>query len=249
MEIKVVAMRWMLLFLCIFCQLQLQAAEQYSKFDCDNLKDRLAFMQKRSSAGYDINASSSTMAKDFLLMKEYNLHCQHPVDTTRVIRGAIQESQSSIYSDLQIQEMPSFSANNAIFLGAKAAAWEDFYQVPTQCRKKQLTETEFIWCAEHKTDQRAQFEQQWQPTNSAQAETSTLVSAAAEPRQTQQALIAAASEPTAVEPNGVQITETNDGPTALNYLQVLEEQNQRAKWYGVIILLLMSVAGLLVWRK
>jgi hypothetical protein len=32
-------------------------------------------------------------------------------------------------------------------------------------------------------------------------------------------------------------------------LQVLEEQNQRAKWYGVIILLLMSVAGLLVWRK
>jgi len=240
-------MRWMLLFLCIFCQLPLQAAEQYSKFSCDNLKDRLEFMQKRTSAGYDISVSSSTMAKDFALLKEYNLHCQHPVDTTRVIRGAIQESQTSNHAYSQRQEMPSFSANNAIFHGAKAAAWEDFYQVPTQCRKKQLTESEFIWCAEHKTDQRAQFEQQWQPANSTPVLTSTL--ATAEPAPTQQASITAAPEPTSAMPNDVQMTEANDGSSTLNYLQAFDEQNQRTKWYGVVILFLLSVAGLLAWRK
>ena len=233
-------MKWMFFLLCLGYQLPLLAAEQYSKFDCDNLKDRVEFIKKRASSGYDIQQSRSLTGKDLTIIQEYHLHCQHPVDTVRVIRGAVQESQAAEFADTQLQDMPSFSANNAIFQGEKAIAWADFYQVPSRCRKKQLSESDFIGCAEHKSAQRAKFEQQWQTE---QATSSHVTS----PQQSTIAVRPALSIPVASTTVSPAPVKAND-LSLVQYWQALDEQNQRFKWYGLVMLLLMAIAGWLAWR-
>ncbi len=237
-------MKWIFVVFGLFWQLPLQAAEQYSQFVCDNLEDRLEFIQKRTSSGYDINASSSTTAKDFALMQEYNSHCQHPVDTVRVIRGAIQESQTANYADTQLQDMPSLSGNNATYHGEKADAWEDFYQVSRLCRKKQLTEAQFIWCAEHKAEQRAKFEHEWQIAVAANTATSALTEATSIPTVARVPQVISNDSTTPV-----QSAANAENPPLLQYWQALDEQNQRFKWYGLVMLLLMVIAGWLTWRN
>lgn len=58
--------------------------------------------------------------------------------------------------------MPAWSAQNAIFKGDKVAAWTEFDQVPRHCRQKQLTEVEFVKCADDKALQKIVFEHKWQ---------------------------------------------------------------------------------------
>ena len=233
-------MKWMLFLLCLGCQLPILAAEQYSKFDCDNFKDRVEFIKKRVSSGYDIQLSRSLTGKDLTIIQEYHLHCQHPVDTVRVIRGAVQESQAAEFADTAIQDMPSFSANNAIFQGEKATAWADFYQVPSRCRKKQLSESDFIGCAEHKSEQRAKFEQQWQ---TAQATSSHVTRPQQSTIEVHPARSRSVESPT-VSPASVKANDLS----LVQYWQALDEQNQRFKWYGLVMLLLMAIAGWLAWR-
>ncbi len=233
-------MKWILLFICVMPQLPLLAAEQYSQFDCDNLKDRVEFIKKRTSSGYDIDASSSLVAKDFAVIRDYQIHCQHPVDTVRVIRGAVQDPSVVTYTSSQV--MPIFSAQNNTFEGAKADAWTEFYQVPRQCRKKQLAESEFVACAEHKADQRAKFEQRWQSENAARA---TLTVAQPATMAALKPVVLSEGAATAVS----SIDVATEDPSLLQYWQALAEQNQRFQWYGVVMLLLMAIAGGLAWRK
>ena len=233
-------MKWMFFLLCLGYKLPLLAAEQYSKFDCDNLKDRVEFIKRRASLGYANELTGSATDKELALLREYNLHCLNPVDTVRVIRGAVQESQAAEFADTAIQDMPSFSANNAIFQGEKATAWADFYQVPSRCRKKQLSESDFIGCAEHKSEQRAKFEQQWQ---TAQATSSHVTRPQQSTIEVHPARSRSVESPT-VSPASVKANDLS----LVQYWQALDEQNQRFKWYGLVMLLLMAIAGWLAWR-
>ncbi len=232
-------MKWMLLVLGIGWQLPLHAVEQYSTYQCDNLKARLNVIKKRSSSGYDIDVNQFSVNKDLALLHEYSLYCVHPVDTVRVIRGAISDAQSAEFPETSLQDMPSFSANNATFGGEKAAAWDDFYQVPRQCRKKQLSEFEFVACAEDKADQRVKFEQNWQPQQSVKSQIHESQSASIMPPKP------VVSVPSTTNPATVVIESEQ---SLLQYLQTLDEQNQRFKWYGLVMLLLMAVAAWLAWR-
>jgi len=81
---------------------------------------------------------------------------------------------SSANSSANNSQLPKLQAHNAVFQGAQAAAWAQFYQPPTQCRQQQISEADFVFCAEHKTAQRALFIQQWQ-TQTTAAERSTSV--------------------------------------------------------------------------
>jgi len=239
-------MKWMLYLLCLGCQWPLMAAEQYSKFDCDNLRDRVEFIKKRASSGYDIQQSRSLTGKDLAIIQEYHLHCQHPVDTVRVIRGALHDSQAADVAEISIQDMPGFSANNAIFHGDKAAAWTDFYQVPSQCRKKQLTESEFVFCAEQKAAQRDKFERAWQTEAAAKISTPELTEAQLIANSDLTPQVVSHTSTTAVLPAAN--AEVQDASLLL-YWQALDEQHQSFKWYGLVMLLLMTIAGWLAWRN
>lgn len=78
-------------------------------------------------------------------------------------------------------QLPKLQATNAVFQGAQAAAWAQFYQPPTQCRQQQISEADFVFCAEHKTAQRALFIQQWR-TQTAAAERITPVASTSNSR-------------------------------------------------------------------
>lgn len=83
-------------------------------------------------------------------------------------------ADSSTNGSANNSQLPKLQANNAVFQGAQAAAWTQFYQPPTQCRQQQISEADFVFCAEHKTAQRALFIQQWL-TQTTAAERSTPV--------------------------------------------------------------------------
>lgn len=233
-------MKWMFVLL-VFLSLQpLSAAQQYSTYQCDNLRDRIEFTRKRISSGNDIVASSASNISDRALVKEYSTYCQSPVDTVRVVRGAITPSVE--HQHTSTQAIPSFSANNAIFTGEKANQWANFYQPPRQCRQKELTDTEFVFCAEHKAEQRAQFELIWQSRFS---KTSVQIvhspaSMSAQPQKTMQLAVM----PT---PNDTKFSA--DELDQSSYWRALDEQNQNFKWYGIIMLVLMVLAGVFVWRR
>ncbi len=221
---------------------RLFAAEQYSTYQCDNLRERIEFLRNRTSSGYDVAASSASSPRDSDLVAEYSAHCQHPVDTVRVVRGAITPSPASDYHYDSLENMPSFSANNATFSGEKADAWADFYQPPRQCRQKKLTEADFIACAENKAKQRDEFERVWQrrsPDIAVQV-AQPMVSSMPVHQQAIQAEV-----PHSV----IASTSSTDKQTPLSYWQALDEQNQRFKWYGILILALMATAGFLTWRR
>lgn len=235
-------MQWIVLILALLLPQPLFASEQYSTYQCDNLRDRIEFLRKRTSSGYDVAASSASSPRDGDLVAEYSAHCQHPVDTVRVVRGAINPSPASDYQYDSLENMPSFSANNATFSGEKADAWADFYQLPQQCRQKKPTDDVFVFCAENKIKQRNEFERVWQSnaaevsTPVAQLEVATMQEYP-QPRQAEVSHSVIASTSTAAE------------QSTLSYLQALDEQNQRFKWYGILILALMATAGFLAWRR
>lgn len=236
-------MKWMIVLLVFLLLRPASAAQQYSTYQCDNLRERIEFIRKRISSGNDIVAASATDIRDKALIQEYATHCRYPVDTVRVVRGASKPSGSSAENEnTALQDMPNFSANNSIYTGKKARDWADFYQPPRQCRQKQLTDSEFVFCAEHKADQRAKFELIWQsqfPEKSSQVERMHISGEYMPQKSIQIGTIATTGETES------RVNEFNHK----SYLQALDEQNQNFKWYGVILIVFMAAAGLLVWRR
>ncbi len=230
--------RWMIILIILLSLQPLLAAEQYSEYHCDNLRERIEFMRERNSSGYDIVASTASSISDGALLKEYSTHCLNPVDTVRVVRGAIPASSTAQEKDNTIRELPSFSADNAIYVGEKANAWADFYQPPRQCRQKKLTDSEFVYCAEHKAEQRAKFELSWQ---------SEYLKTISEKQLLQESTMQVPKKTMQLETIPA-ITEAEQ-LTQHTYRQAIDEQNQEFTRYGIIMLLLIVFAGLWVWRR
>jgi hypothetical protein len=138
--------------------------------------------------------------------------------------------------------MPEWSGRNAIFKGDKVAAWTEFYQVPTRCRQKQLTEAEFVLCADHKAQQRQLFDQKWQrlnfsPVNISSAKTKPS-QAKREPMQN--VVTAYTVEPTPAASN------PPSQPSASRYVENIRQQ---FNWVGMTIIGILAALCWLIWRK
>lgn len=44
----------------------------------------------------------------------------------------------------------------------KQAAWVEYYELPQQCRRLAMSNSDFVWCSENRAKQRAGFESRWQ---------------------------------------------------------------------------------------
>lgn len=118
------------------------------------------------NAGYGVEEGNWLNKRDRELFKLIGLHCSSR--TLRSGSGAISRvSPSSDTSTVQrpavsLSDMPDWRADNAIFKGDKSAAWSEYYQVPVSCRQRNLSENDFVKCAEHKAHQRMQFDAAWE---------------------------------------------------------------------------------------
>lgn len=185
-------MKWILLLVLILTHRPLWAEQQYSNTHCERLKQQKELIRKRLNAGYGFAEGERLDKQDRELFQMIAAHCIAPIADTSAAAAKDDDSAaepdyaqhpsgnhrqfSSEYANVPLQQMPAWSGHNAIFNGDKVAAWTEFYQVPQHCRKKQLSETEFVLCANHKARQRELFEQNWQqlkfsPVNVSAAQT------------------------------------------------------------------------------
>ena len=162
-------MKWILLLVLILTSSPLWAAEQYTKAHCDRLAQQKELIRKRLNAGYGFAEGEQLDQQDRELFRMIAAHCTSPIaDASADEADDVQERPQNHRqfpaqkTNVPNQQMPAWSGHNAIFNGDQAAAWTEFYQVPQHCRKKQLSEAEFVLCANHKAQQRELFEQKWQ---------------------------------------------------------------------------------------
>lgn len=55
-----------------------------------------------------------------------------------------------------------FTASNHVYDQTKAKAWDNYFQLESRCRQQKQTQSDFIYCANSKKEQRKQFEIIWQ---------------------------------------------------------------------------------------
>jgi hypothetical protein len=255
-------MKWIILLVLILTNSPLCAVEQYTKAECDRLKQQKEQIHKRLNAGYSFAQGEQLNKEDRELFQLIAAHCTSPVTDTSLDEapsdgsanelgaelGDEQETSQnrrptpSKYADVSLQQMPAWSGRNAIFKGDKVAAWTEFYQVPQHCRQKQLSEAEFVLCANHKAQQRELFEHKWQQlkfspvhVNSAQTKPSP-----AEHQPMPNVVTAYTVEPTPAASN------PPPQPSASRYVENIRQQ---FNWVGMAIIGILAALSWLIWRK
>ena len=161
-------MRLGLLFLtCLIIPTASFANEQYSKQYCEQLESERTYIRKRMNAGYTARERNRLNDKYRELFHLLANHCKTPYN----------ESDNSYYYDAQEQAQPklqrqppsysssainyNWSARNRTYTGKKAKAWDKFYNPPTRCRKRNLSNDDFVFCGEDKVLQKDKFEASW----------------------------------------------------------------------------------------
>lgn len=245
-------MKWIFLSLFILTHSPLWAAEQYTKAQCDRLKQQKELVRKRLNAGYGLAEGEQLDKQDRELFQLIAAYCTSPVADSETryeiddapsdeqITSPIQHPAPTKYANVSLQQMPAWSGRNAIFKGDKVAAWTEFYQVPKHCRQKQLSEAEFVLCANHKAQQRELFEHKWQqlkfsPVHVSSAQTKP---SPAERQPVQNVVTAYAVEPTT--------TTDNPQPSASRYVENIRQQ---FNWVGMAIIGILAALSWLIWRK
>jgi hypothetical protein len=258
-------MKWILLLVLILTHSPLSADEQYTKADCDRLNQQKEQIRKRLNAGYGFAEGERLDKEDRELFQLIAAHCTSPVADTALsddsdyepgdelsdeqITSPNQRPATTKYANVSLQQMPAWSGHNAIFKGDKVAAWTEFYQVPRHCRQKELSEAEFVQCADHKTQQRQLFEQKWQrlkfsPVNigAAQAVPSSTSSLQAERQPVLESIPAYTMEPT----NSPSSNSTATQPSGSRYVENIQQQFH---WVGIAVIIFLAVLSWLIWRQ
>lgn len=246
-------MKWILWIALVLTPQLLWAAEQYSSAECQLLKQQKETIRKRQNAGYSFAEGERLDQRSSALFQTIARHCGG-ADDASVEKTAddIAQDQSqtrrqqappSKYQGLSLQQMPEFSGRNAIFKGEKLAAWTEFYQVPRPCRQKQLSETEFVACADHKAQQKRAFEAKWQQL--------TFVPLTAGTAQSRS--VPLQSNPQNFERMPVHATETQHSPATRDTLltasnRYVENIQQQFHWLGLVILLALVIGCWVIWR-
>ncbi|MDP5151639.1 hypothetical protein [Rheinheimera baltica] len=243
-------MKWILLTAILLTPLSLFAAEQYSKAECDNLKHQKEQIRKRMNQGYGVAEGNWLNKRDRELFRLIGLHCSSPNEdrastTTERVDMSPSVSRNSRPST-SLQDMPNWSANNDIFKDDKAAAWSEYYQVPVRCRQKALSEIDFVQCADHKAEQRKQFDEMWQllkftplTTGVSSASASTFFT----PRlQTQ---------PHVESMQIYTIDDTADMPdvNAAKTVTVDKDFHKHFSWFGIAFVIFIAGSSWIIWRK
>lgn len=257
-------MKWILLLVLILIYSPLWAAEQYTKAHCDRLKQQKELIRKRLNAGYGFAEGEQLDKQDRQLFQIIAAHCTSPIadtypneapsdDSADEQVDAQETSQNlrqfpSKYANVSLQQMPAWSGHNAIFQGDKVAAWTEFYQVPKDCRKKQLSEAEFVLCANHKAQQRELFEQKWQrlkfsPVNvgASQAIPSQSNPMQTVPQPVLESITAYTMEPT--------MTPSSTSTATQQASRYVENIQQQLHWVGIAIIIILTVLSWLIWRQ
>lgn len=147
----------------LFFSLVSLASDQYSQRYCDDLKAEREYIRKRFNTGYGITEGNFLNERDreiYMLMAK---HCRKPVPDASYYYTDVPVRRTSPVITSNTRRLPraNFSAHNHVFTPEKSAAWDAFYKIPARCRSKDMTQDDFVFCAENKSDQRREFEQQW----------------------------------------------------------------------------------------
>lgn len=264
-------MKWILLLVLLLSYNPLWAAAQYSQAQCDSLKQQKEQIRKRLNAGYGFAEGARLDQQDRELFQKIASHCTSPVadsETRYEIDDAPADDQETSpyrhpppakYTNVSLQQMPAWSGRNAIFKGDKVAAWTEFYQVPQHCRQKQLSEAEFVLCADHKAQQRELFEQKWQrlkfsPVNVGAAQAVPLQTSPSQTNPLQASPLQAERQPVlesipayTMEPtNSPSLTSTATQPSGSRYVENIQQQFH---WVGIAIIIFLTILSWLIWRQ
>lgn len=159
-------MRYLLLVLmALGCSTGVMASErQFSVNKCAALEAERAAIQAKMRSGYDVSEYNFLNGREMKLFQIQARHCLHPVPDEQAAAAylAPERAQRLQQQTQSPQNFPMMQANNAVFTGAMAKAWDNFYQMPVQCRIHQQSAEDFVYCAEDKLRQRQAFLLQWQ---------------------------------------------------------------------------------------
>lgn len=142
-----------------------QAADsQFSVNKCAALEDERMAIQAKMRRGYDVSEYNWLNGRELKLFNLQARHCVNPIPDEQAAAAYLAPDQQQRQRQQQAEittDFPMMQANNAVFTGAKAKAWDAFYQMPVQCRVHQQQAEDFVFCAEDKLRQRQAFLQQW----------------------------------------------------------------------------------------
>lgn len=158
-------MRYFWLFAMALCGAShvLGAERQFSVNKCAALEAERVSIQSRMRTGYDVSEYNFLNGRELKLFQLQARHCVNPVPDEQAAAAYLAPHKTQRQQQNQIREnFPLMQANNAVFAGAMAKAWDNFYQMPVQCRIHQQSAEDFVFCAEDKLRQRQAFLQQWQ---------------------------------------------------------------------------------------
>lgn len=145
----------------------LGSERQFSVNKCAALEAERVAIQAKMRAGYDVSEYNFLNGRELKLFQLQARHCVHPIPDEQAAAAYLAPHKTQRQQQSQIRDdFPLMQANNAVFVGAMAKAWDDFYQMPVQCRVHQQSAEDFVFCAEDKLRQRQAFLQQWQQTTS-----------------------------------------------------------------------------------
>lgn len=254
-------MKWILLLVVILTHSPLCAAEQYTKVQCDDLKQQKEQIRQRFNAGYGVAEGEWLKKLDDKIFFLIASHCNSPL-AHAAVAGSSNENQgyasqtarnssaaTSAYNELSLQEMPAWSGHNAIFKGDKVAAWTEFYQMPRHCRQKQLSEAEFVQCAEDKAQQKRRFEQRWQQLTFVPLTVGTMPATTdrvSTPQPELESIIAyTVGSATSTATASSQAISSHSTATGSRYVDNIQQQFH---WVGITILVLLAIGCWLIWR-
>jgi|GEM_PF-6188021 len=166
----------------------LGAERQFSVNKCAALEAERVAIQAKMRAGYDVSEYNFLNGRELKLFQLQARHCVHPIPDEQAAAAYLAPHKTQRQQQSQIRDdFPLMQANNAVFAGAMAKAWDNFYQMPVQCRVHQQSAEDFVFCAEDKWRQRQAFLQQWQPQGAELAEPAQSALEKTRTKQSQQA--------------------------------------------------------------
>lgn len=238
-------MKWILCVVLLLFHVHGFAAAQYSKEQCDDFKQQKEQIRKRMNAGYGVQEGNWLNKRDRELFQLIGSHCSNPVahkssEKSVVIRSA-QVTSAPSHQSVSLQNMPGWSANNATFKGDKAAAWSDYYQVPAKCRQRNLSELDFVQCAEHKAAVRKEFEHSWD-----NLKFTPLTVGTAQASLSQQRDIANTE---VMEMVTLVHVDTLKIPPVQSIPSVDKNFHKHFTWFGISFVFFVAGACWLIWRK
>lgn len=156
---------WLLTIALCGATQALGAQRQFSVNKCAALEAERSAIQAKMRKGYDVSEYNFLNGRELKLFQLQARHCVDPVPDDQAADAylAPHKTQRQKHQTQVRDNFPLMQANNAVFAGAMAKAWDDFYQMPVQCRVHQQSAEDFVFCAEDKWRQRQAFLQQWQP--------------------------------------------------------------------------------------